>query len=176
MGTHDSVRSAEMVIRRCDGETLQEIATAYGVSRERVRQLLKRAGVETLKRRPRGFVPFDKQEFERQRTTARVLRGKAMRRSLQRHKGWRRQAVQDLKALATTLGRTPHYGDLATLYRVQETWCVHRLGGRWLGRSHSKRARGMHRWYRLAGLTPWPTGFSPTLHNMRHRRTTSEVQ
>lgn len=160
MGIHDPTRTAEMAIRRCEGATLQEIASVYGITRERVRQLLTREGLGAMRRRSRGFVPFNREEFAQRQRTARVIRCRGMRKSLQRYKGWRRQAVLDLKALAVRLGHTPRYADVFMFYHVDTRWGVHRLGGRWLGRSHGKRARGMHRWYRLAGLTPWPTGYA----------------
>ncbi|WP_183827420.1 sigma factor-like helix-turn-helix DNA-binding protein [Aquamicrobium lusatiense] len=41
-----SARVSDMLRRHESGETLQEIGSAYGLSRERVRQILKRAGAE----------------------------------------------------------------------------------------------------------------------------------
>lgn len=41
-----SARVSDMLRRHESGETLQEIGNVYGLSRERVRQILKRAGAQ----------------------------------------------------------------------------------------------------------------------------------
>ena len=155
-GLRDPVRTSEMAIMRCDGATLQEIGDAYGISRERVRQVLRRENLTHLERLSPHFVPFDKAEFVKRRITAKVLTHRHVRRSLQRYKAWRRQAATDLRRLAEQLGHTPRYKDLALFYGVDERWVAHVLGKRWLGRTRTKTARGMHRWFHMAGLTPWP--------------------
>lgn len=51
-GVLDDARAADMRARYQSGETLQAIGDSYGITRERVRQILRKTGVPSLGRRP----------------------------------------------------------------------------------------------------------------------------
>lgn len=67
-GVADVERAAEMARRYQGGETLQEIGDSFGVTRERVRQLLRKAGVPSLGVRAGvgGHKPAPITDFERE--------------------------------------------------------------------------------------------------------------
>ena len=57
-----TLRIDDMLRRHEAGEALQEIADAYGVSRQRIHQILKKAGAEMrgtrTETKPRGLIPY----------------------------------------------------------------------------------------------------------------------
>lgn len=57
-GVIDTSRAAAMSARYLAGETHEAIAKDYGISRERVRQVLRKAGTPSLGHRPRKARPF----------------------------------------------------------------------------------------------------------------------
>lgn len=161
-----TARNTAIILAYQPGVTMTQIAEAHGISRERVRQILRRAGIEQTHNG--GWVPADPEEFRRRSSEARVVRNTNGRGdALYRWRTWRRNAVVELKALAAKLGRTPTYGEVADYYglpqytRNRGTDTIKQLGGRWIGydcTNSRAKVRGMHRWYRLAGLTPREPG------------------
>lgn len=172
-GPRDLNRMAQIVLAyQQPGATMDVIAKTHGVSRERIRQILRRAGVEGVS--GKGWELLDPAEFWRRSTEAVTISDRRLRGSLEHFRPWRRQAVADLKALAASLGRVPTYGELGAFYGLKASSKSHlgtatlmRYGLRWVGsrqtgknRCSQPRVRGMHRWYRLAGLLVRKSGQS----------------
>ena len=157
-----SERAMLMGLRYLGGETLEEIGQSFGVTRERVRQILTKTGINPGEFRPvRTLEPFDAVTFRRASSAANSVRKQNMRSSVANpaHRTARRVQLAALKALAAYLGRSPTYGELGRALGLRGG-VVAQVGRLWTGRSaHRPKFMqsctvGMRRMYRLAGLTP----------------------
>lgn len=106
-----------MIVARFGGASLEEVGQEFGVSRERVRQICERAGVEKgmLSDRPLFSSPAvarPQDLFRRQDEEAAVRRARKAR-SKDFHRAERRKWADALRALAAALGRTPTLTELA---------------------------------------------------------------
>lgn len=142
-------RRTLMVDRRMSGQTLQEIATTFGVGRERVRQILAPFGLDkTLIRKHKA----DRRNATRPPQPPRLAPKARSRAILRSHKAHRRQLVSRLRLLGEELGRTPTTKELSTRLGVWQGHARYFIGR--TGRQGCNYALGLHRWMRLAGLTP----------------------
>lgn len=160
------LREADMVLRVLGGESMAEVARDYGLSRERVRQLVGRHGV-THTTVPGGR-PLDPDEFRR-RVGPRIYRTVHRRAQHRARQQWRRWSVGVLRTLAQQLGRTPSYAETARACglrpkegrpaAMQAAHLILSLAMRWSSRPNQRRKiRCLHRLYRLAGLVPRKSG------------------
>lgn len=133
-------RLADMAVARLGGATLEEIAEVYRVSRERVRQLLKEAGLEAWES------PFKATQNARNTTLPSLYRYARQRKRKQEK---RRRQVEILRALAATLGRVPTFQETAHALGYRRP---HAFFADWKSRPHQPARFGTHRFYRCAGL------------------------
>lgn len=129
MNVRDENRDAQMVVMRASGETLDTIGAAFGVSRERARQVLARNGGTGS--RPAAIDPLAVMRLIRRRETVslatvavalgvelsavcRLLRALDRYGSVSRLLRWRRDIIQrasilaQLRAFVTAHGRSPY--------------------------------------------------------------------
>lgn len=160
-------RIALMTARYLAGDTLQTIGAAFGVSRERVRQLLRKAGVDAIHRPCKTWQPLDV-AGARWRAAGRRKGYITSYLAEPRRRAKRRELRDQLVALARVLGRTPTSADIAAILGYGATELAGRVARYWSGRPGRTRqpdyANAMRRWYRAAGLRRWPPGQSPLHH------------
>ncbi len=150
-------RRALMAVRYLAGETLDAIGADFGLTRERVRQILEPLQIKrpTQKQRGKPFDPTDPKwrhaEGRSMSQAAWVDRSvAAMRANHERREEW----VAWLTLFAARLGRSPKLVELQPEFGM--AWqtiamkFVGRTGGNRKGRSGQR--IGLRRWFRLAGL------------------------
>lgn len=149
-GDADPVRAELMCIAVLNGETLQSIGARFGVTRERVRQIVRARGTPKLRR---GWVVFDAGEFKR-RTAPRVHRHRGMAGSLEAKKAAHRIHVEVFRTLHGSLGRAPDLKELGEALGVPSAHTTACIGRFWVGRGRNNRSNGITRLYRVCGFPP----------------------
>lgn len=147
-------RIVAMTVAYLDGTTLEAIGDTWGISRERVRQILKKAGVKSRRNSTRVY-PFDPADKRwQQHRPARIFNTEIRRDLWARYKATRRNHIRVLRVLAQELNRTPNARELAAALGDTTNPNI-TVGKFWTGRPRHSAARtsGMRRLYRLAGLT-----------------------
>lgn len=155
-------RDAQMVVMREGGAKLEDIGVAFGVSRERVRQIMERNGLSELRwyasadplrvlAAVRNPASMDSTDVARavgasNQETNKVLGALGINVAAQRLFRWRRARafVVKFQALAVRLGRTPTVIDISAA-GMHQSGIQLRFGG-------------MQALARRAGLAPTPTG------------------
>lgn len=169
-GDRDSERLTLMVAARLNGDTLDAIAAEHGLSRERVRQLLERAGIDGGRRPLSGFVAFSGEDYRfRYPHTAKPL---SVWKQHARDRARRRNVIATLRALHQKLGYTPTLRQVGAALGVtgkmpRDVGCgasmlLGRLFIGWRGKRALPYSIGVRRAYRLAGLMVRKRG--DTLH------------
>lgn len=164
-------REAELIMLYRSGATLQEIGDAIGVSRERVRQIMARAGEETRRNSISYVDPLKVlQAVEGSKSLKEIAKkagcglhgaGKVLRSmgvpipKISRRKYSDKQLTDHMKKVARMLGRTPNMHDLNTC-GITHTTYVNRYGS-------------VRRAQEAAGLRPNAVG------GAGHRRSTAHA-
>jgi hypothetical protein len=147
------------------GYALNDISLMFGVSRERVRQWLRKFSLtsiakETPMRRwddtRNEFVPCPAREHPHSAMGGRrraVEENKARRRAARQ----KRQVIltKQLKEFAATLRRTPTLGEIQDEFGT----CWQALVYSFMERTHEQQSVRLRRWFASAGLTVRATGF-----------------
>lgn len=161
----DTNRDDAILGRMLEGETHQSIASDYGLTRERIRQIGARHGL-------RGR---DTQDI---RTAKRILvrnmqldvQAEAKRREIHRKQKAKRRALVDaLKALARELRRTPTHAELTARSGMGLPQIALLFSSRYGKGSHYGRI-GMKRLYHAAGLRNRPPGSNGHIFRFRRRK------
>lgn len=147
-------RRATAILNVLAGSTLQEVGDLMGLSRERIRQYLKDAGIRCREVRTR-FHPssplardkFDKAQYHRQKTRQR-------RRQRERVARW----VPWIAQWAKAHGRGPTYKELAQAIGVRGPSSPMLLDYFRRGRHWRRHTRLLKVIYRMAGITTIPDG------------------
>lgn len=144
-------RVADMAVARIGGATLEEIAAVYGLTRERVRQLLKDSGLDQFQTPFKGDPTSDVQANLRNR----VLNKGGSRRRAAKHRR-RMEDIRLLRELAASLERTPTVREYAQSRELLPPDIYARWASRFSGKGSSRHyinpGHGMQRLYHLAGL------------------------
>lgn len=155
-------KRAEAILLVLSGCTLTEVGKRFGLTRERVRQYMRDAGLTSQARQrfadggTQGTVQF---------LTARANRIERYRRIYEKRQARIRHAVEVLRSFNATHGRAPTHSELALVL-------LNRGDGRWKGNnivvlighltSYKRQRRHMGRrlaaLYRIAGLKPYSRG------------------
>lgn len=141
------------------GGTLQEAANMIGVSRERVRQYLAKAGISSKDRERYSESRYQHGEH-RKRQSARPAERKALRRQRMR------QVIRTIRYMTQRDGKAPTVNALAEAIRGAPLASSHAWGAPWLSsylgfygpnngclRSYPRYWRVVSRMYRLAGVS-----------------------
>jgi predicted transcriptional regulator len=148
-----NARRAEAILLVLSGCTLTEVGKRFGISRERIRQYVRDAGLNVSAR-----VRFHDTQIQAERHmkfTARARRRRARKQRIREHMA---RAVAWLRAYADANGATPIYQQLADALGLNCTKndvsvnLASYFGRRWREQSRQS-TRRIHLVYRLAGLT-----------------------
>lgn len=152
----DKARDEAIAAAFLGGETMTAIGQHYGISRERVRQLLVRQGV-TWDTRGGGFTTLDPTDRRFRYGWSRA--GFCWWRAHHRHKATRREHLAKVRAYVAETGDTfPSTPTVLTLLGVAS---IARLAQIW-GMPQKKRnhyAKTLNRFRKLAGITARPRGY-----------------
>ena len=163
-------RNQEIVaLFRSEPYTMARVGEHFGVSRERVRQILAVSGVTSeeivARREARAALEIDaKRQTQRQNQLAR----KKLRR-LHQHQH-RLQLIAMVRTIAAAVGHTPTMGELRE-HGVSVPGAFMYFVGRSAHRHPPYGKIGLARLYRLAGLRVRPPGFHGSIRNFSEEQT-----
>lgn len=150
-----------MAARYLAGETLASIGADFGLTRERVRQILKPLQIKrpTQKQLGKPFDPTDPRwrHGEGRNNCRASWMGRSI--ALMHSKRERREELVAWLALfAARLGRTPKLDELRPEFGYHWQVLAITFSGRMRSSKSKGQSIGLRRWFRLAGLTVRPTG------------------